>query len=538
MNTIELVITIIFGYLLFLAEEFETSAWISISSILLSALVTIPLSILIFRRSTNLAAFAIVTSIQLLLTAVFRVSLVYGGFVSYLRGVDVFGMLGLNIGTYAIFAVSGIIPAYCIKKYDPGPGFRIIPIVLSSLGVLYAYKLSSGFWSPITSFKGLLLLFAEFMAPAVYAFLGIWTVRYWRRSYHGIGRRYKSGGKYDTEMQKLQAQYRASQRRLEEQLAKAAENLNLVKEAASLAKRFDLSRKKREGSEYADVADYLLNHYPSEVAYFVAVELNERFEPRLGYPPIGQIMVAMEKEDSKGAARWIACALSNFPRVETAQLAFGIIKSAAMRSLVRAELATDDSELAVYISSGEVLAPPASPTSSVAGNPPRTKAKHQPQLSDGIERMPRRLADAERRGDRLFLHLQIVSSVILLMLCPVLGGVLGGWPGATIGLVVGWFGRFWVRRSMGLRGSNPDEGFFIRMKERANGARRGILEALIERVRQRPFTQKQCTAITKAWDETHQRIEAVTSVEEKRELIKACDAEIKRISYGQDKGER
>lgn len=194
MSTIELIITIILGYVFFLAEEFTASAWISISSILLSALVSIPLSIPIFRRSISLVAFTIVTSIQLFLTAVFRVSLVYGGFVSYLRGVDAFGMLGLNIGTYVIFAVSGIIPAYWIKKYDPGPVFRVFPIILSSLGVLYSYKLSSGFWSSITTLNGLLLLFAEFTAPAVYAFLGIWTARYWSRSYHGIGRRHKSDG--------------------------------------------------------------------------------------------------------------------------------------------------------------------------------------------------------------------------------------------------------------------------------------------------------------------------------------------------------
>lgn len=194
MNPIELLITIILGYIFFLAEEFEASVWISVSSILLPALVTIPLSIPIFKRSTSFVAFAIVTSIQLLLTAVLRVSLVYGGFVSYLRGVDAFGMLGLNIGTYVIFAVSGIIPAYCIKRYDPGPGFRVFPIVLSSLGVLYTYKLSSGFWYPITTLNGLLLLLAEFTAPAVYAFLGIWTARYWTRSYHSIGRQHKSKG--------------------------------------------------------------------------------------------------------------------------------------------------------------------------------------------------------------------------------------------------------------------------------------------------------------------------------------------------------
>jgi hypothetical protein len=333
-------------------------------------------------------------------------------------------------------------------------------------------------------------------------------------------------------MQRLQARYASSQRRLEERFAKAAEGLNVTQEAASLTRRFDLSRKKRAGSEYAEVAEHLVNHYPPEVAYFVAVAITEQLEPRLGYPPIGQIMVAMETKGGTLPARWIGCALRNLPRVETAQLAFRVITSPAMRSLVRAELATDDAELAEYISSGEVVTRPASPTPSVTRSAPRTETEHHTHLSDGIERMPRRLTDAERRGDRLFLHLQVVTSVLPL-LCPVLGGVLGGWPGAARGLVVGWLARVWMRHSMGLRGSNPNDGFFIRMRERANGARRGILEAAIERVRQRPFTQEQCAAMTQAWDETRQRLAAATSEEEKRELFDAFDAQIKRISHGQ-----
>lgn len=204
-----------------------------------------------------------------------------------------------------------------------------------------------------------------------------------------------------------------------------------------------------------------------------------------------------------------------------------------MRSLFRAQLAAEDPELAQYIASGEIMAPPPMSMSSVTESPAGTKMEHQPRISDGIERMPRRLTDAERRGDRLFLHLQVVSSVLLVQ-SPVLGGVLGGWTGAAIGLVVGWLARVWMRHSMSLRGSNPHDGFFIRMKERANGARRGILEALIERVRQRPFTQVQCPKITQTWDETRQRIAATTSEEEKRTLINAFDAQIKRISYGQD----
>jgi len=87
---------------------------------------------------------------------------------------------------------------------------------------------------------------------------------------------------------------------------------------------------------------------------------------------------------------------------------------------------------------------------------------------------------------------------------------------------------------MGLRGWNPNDGFFIRMRERANGARRGILETFIERVRRRSFTQEQCMAISKAWEDTRKLLEETTSQAEKRELINALDAEIKRISYGQE----
>lgn len=335
-------------------------------------------------------------------------------------------------------------------------------------------------------------------------------------------------------MHKLQARYAASRTHLLERSARAAATagVDVAYEASELAERFGLSRKKRAASEYTDVANYLLSHYPPELAYFVAVEINDQFEPRLGYPPIGQIMVAMEKQLSQSAACCIGCVLRNFPRIETAQLAFGVIKSRTMRSLVRADLAAEDMDLAEYISSGEVVALPPKPALPVTETTPRREVEHQSQISDGIERMPRRLTDAERRGDSLFLHLQVVSSVLLLLF-PILGGVLRGWIGAAIGLVVGWMARLGMRHSMGLRGSNPHDGFFIRMRERANGARRGILEALIERVRQRTFTQGQCAAITQTWDETRQRLAATTS-EEKKRALNALDAQIKRISYGDD----
>jgi hypothetical protein len=309
--------------------------------------------------------------------------------------------------------------------------------------------------------------------------------------------------------------------------------MNARHEANALAGRFQVSQRRRAASEYTALAAYLLAHYPPEVAYFVAVELNEQFEQQLGYPPIGQIMVAMEQQGSEIAARWIVCALRNFPRVETARLAFGVIKSPAMRSLVRANLALEDAQLAEYIASGESVGGSPKPPSPGKEATSPSRDTHQSSLSDGIDQMPRRLTDAERRGDTLFLHLQVLS-VVMLLLCPAIGGVARGWVGAGIGVMVGWMVRAWMRRSVGIRGSNPHDGFFIRMRERASGARRGVLEALIETVRRRPFTREQCAAITRMWDDTHQRLAATASQEEKRVLINTLDAEVKRISYGQE----
>src|SRR5262249_15991263 len=154
-------------------------------------------------------------------------------------------------------------------------------------------------------------------------------------------------------------------------------------------------------------------------------------EPQLGYPPIGQIMVAMEQQGSNLAARWIACALRNFPRVETARLAFGVINSPAMRSLVRADLASESAPLAEFITSGEAGPGPPKPASLANEGASRTREASQSTLSDGIEHMPRPLTEAERSGDRLFLHLQVLSNLSLLV-CPAIAGAVSGWIGAGV----------------------------------------------------------------------------------------------------------
>ena len=185
-ESLDLFLTAILGYIFFLIEEFGSNAVASILSILVSSIITILLSIFVFRRTTSFLAFTLVVSVQLFLTSVLRVAFVYGGFITYLKGVDVFGMLGLNIGTYVVFAISGILPAYCIKRLDPGAVFRLYPIVFSSLGVLYAYKFAEGFWSPLGTLDGIILFVAEFTAPTIYALIGIWaTITYRKNSDRG-----------------------------------------------------------------------------------------------------------------------------------------------------------------------------------------------------------------------------------------------------------------------------------------------------------------------------------------------------------------
>jgi hypothetical protein len=97
----------------------------------------------------------------------------------------------------------------------------------------------------------------------------------------------------------------------------------------------------------------LLGEFKPVIAYFVAVEINEQFARPLGYAPIGQILLTIEHiDDSPGrtvvdtewvranpsttaglnrssertvkAAEMLACALWNFPDIDTARKAFSV----------------------------------------------------------------------------------------------------------------------------------------------------------------------------------------------------------------------
>ncbi|MCD4811973.1 hypothetical protein K8R14_05275 [bacterium] len=151
-------------------------------------------------------------------------------------------------------------------------------------------------------------------------------------------------------------------------------------------------------------------------------------------------------------------------------------------------------------------------------------------LSDGIPDMPRRMSSREMLTDQVFLYLQI-GSQILFLFAGVIGyiwhGVLGAIALALVGYVVGRL----LRRSMGIRGTNSTEGFFVRMRERANGSRRGFLEWSLERLRRTHFTEVKCKAICDVYDDAMRKRRNSCDPSAQREILKNMDKRIKEISY-------
>src|SRR5271157_1332002 len=86
--------------------------------------------------------------------------------------------------------------------------------------------------------------------------------------------------------------------------ALAAGGMDPSREANAIGERFNVARKHRSMAEYKDVAEYLISRYAPEAAYAIAVEINEQFVNRVGYPPIGQIFLALEAMGDQRVAEW------------------------------------------------------------------------------------------------------------------------------------------------------------------------------------------------------------------------------------------
>ena len=130
----------------------------------------------------------------------------------------------------------------------------------------------------------------------------------------------------------------------------------------------------------------------------------------------------------------------------------------------------------------------------------RPKKETFGELSDGIPQMPRKMTPREVFVDQLFLYFQI-GSKILFLFAGVIGYVWYGGLGCILLSLAGYIVGRLMRRSMGIRGTDPTEGFFIRMRERADGSRRGFLEWFLERLRRTEFTKAKCKAIIDVYND-------------------------------------
>lgn len=151
-------------------------------------------------------------------------------------------------------------------------------------------------------------------------------------------------------------------------------------------------------------------------------------------------------------------------------------------------------------------------------------------LSDGIPHMPRRLTSRERIADHLFFYMHITSWYAF-----ILGGIIGyvshGLIGCVILLFGGWLFGIWMRRSLGRRGRHPFHGFYLRIRERANGSPPEVLEWLVETLRGSGFTVSKCQAITAAYDRAMTQCRLASLPADREAILRRLDTEVKRISY-------
>jgi hypothetical protein len=147
-----------------------------------------------------------------------------------------------------------------------------------------------------------------------------------------------------------------------------------------------------------------------------------------------------------------------------------------------------------------------------------------------IANLPRPLTRREVLADHLYLHLQIVAR-LLPVPAAIIGHAVSGVPGAVTGFPLGAIVGWWAWRSLGKRGPEP-AGFFVRMRERAGGSRRGALEALIEAIRGHGFTRRQCAEMVDAHERAAAALRRCTNRADRDRILGELDRRVKELSYG------
>jgi len=157
------------GFLVLFSEELVQGAGYSLPTILISYAIGLPLYLLLSRKFNRWATWCIVGLVTALVASVFRLGVVYKGYVSLLTGVDCFAMRNLTNATYVLFGLSGCVAGLLIASLYRLQ-IRHTGIVGIIIGVLYHLKVASGWWTARLPARQILFL-GEFLAPALFVLI-------------------------------------------------------------------------------------------------------------------------------------------------------------------------------------------------------------------------------------------------------------------------------------------------------------------------------------------------------------------------------
>jgi hypothetical protein len=151
-----------------------------------------------------------------------------------------------------------------------------------------------------------------------------------------------------------------------------------------------------------------------------------------------------------------------------------------------------------------------------------------PQLYYGASAVPRSTTGRAKLAEALYLFLFILS-YILFAVAGLLGYLFRQAYGLAIFGLLGYGAGVWIRRSLGLRGRKRTTGFFMRMRERAQGARPGLLEWLLEKVSGREVTQAKCKAVVLAYEKSVKGLKGAKTTEEQNKILAELDRRVQQI---------
>lgn len=158
------------GFLVFVSEELLQAllySWPTIIAAVVAGTVVLRFAL---RRTTATAAWVMTGALVAGLTAVVRLGIAYGGYVSFLQGVHAFAIRDLHDHTYLLFLLSGGLAGGLLAQQEPAGSLRrVLGILGIALGVLYHLKVAEG-WMSMRPIVRPLLFAGEFIAPALFAY--------------------------------------------------------------------------------------------------------------------------------------------------------------------------------------------------------------------------------------------------------------------------------------------------------------------------------------------------------------------------------